>query len=68
MVKRFLRSGRLGFYVRVRREGVIEAGEPIHRVSSDAEAPTIADLALLEVSRRDDVAVLERAVRTRGGR
>jgi MOSC domain-containing protein YiiM len=64
MVKRFLRSGRLGFYVRVRREGVIEAGEPIHRVSSDAEAPTIADLALLEASRRDDVVLLRRAVRT----
>jgi MOSC domain-containing protein YiiM len=64
MVKRFLRSGRLGFYVRVRREGVIEAGEPIRRLGADPDAPTIADLALLEASGRDDVALLERAVRT----
>lgn len=64
MVKRFLRSARLGFYLRVRREGVIEAGEPIRHVGGDPEAPTIADLALLEASRRDDVVLLERAART----
>jgi len=64
MVKRFLRSGRLGFYVRVRREGVIEAGEPIRHVGRDPEAPTIADLALLETTRRGDRELVERAART----
>jgi len=64
MVKRFLRSGRLGFYLRVRREGVIEAGEPIRRLGGHPEAPTIAELALLETTRRGDRELVERAART----
>jgi MOSC domain-containing protein YiiM len=63
MVKRFLRSGRLGFYLRVRREGVIEAGDVVRRLASDPAAPTIADLALLETTERRNVALLERAAR-----
>jgi len=64
MVKRFLRSGRLGFYVRVLTEGVIEAGQEIRHAAAPADAPTIAELARLEASGRDDAALLERAVRT----
>jgi MOSC domain-containing protein YiiM len=63
MVKRFLQSGRLGFYLRVRREGTIEAGQPIQRLSRDPDAPTIADLALLEATGKEDRTLLERAVR-----
>jgi MOSC domain-containing protein YiiM len=63
MVKRFLRSGRLGFYLRVRREGVLEAGDAIRGLGGDPEAPTIAELALLETTHRGDVALLERAAR-----
>jgi MOSC domain-containing protein YiiM len=63
MVKRFLRSGRLGFYVRVLREGVIEAGQEIRRVGGDPDAVTIAELARLEAAERGNVALLERAVR-----
>ncbi|MDH3495561.1 MAG: MOSC domain-containing protein [Gemmatimonadota bacterium] len=62
MVKRFLRSRRLGFYLRVRHEGVIRAGDEIRRAGSDPTAPTIADLALLETTKRHDVALLQRAV------
>jgi len=64
MVKLFLRSGRLGCYFRVLREGVVRAGETVRRLSSDPDAPTIADLATLEATGRDDVPLLERAVRT----
>jgi len=64
MVKLFLQSGRLGFYVRVRREGVIETGDTIRISGADPAAPTIAELALLESAGRDDVPLLERAVRT----
>jgi MOSC domain-containing protein YiiM len=63
MVKRFLRSGRLGFYVRVLREGVIETGQEIRRVGGDPDAVTIAELARLEAAERGNVALLERAVR-----
>jgi MOSC domain-containing protein YiiM len=64
MVRRFLKSGRLGFYFRVRREGSLAAGETITRVvPGDADAPTIAELAALEAGRRKDRALLARAVR-----
>jgi MOSC domain-containing protein YiiM len=63
MVKRFLRSGRLGFYLRVLREGVLEAGDQVQIASRDLQAPTIADLALLESSERNNVALLEQAAR-----
>jgi MOSC domain-containing protein YiiM len=64
MVKRFLRSHRLGFYFRVRREGVLAAGDSITRIgSADPHAPTIAELARLESDGKRDVALLERAVR-----
>jgi MOSC domain-containing protein YiiM len=65
MVKHFLKSGRLGFYFRVRREGVLAAGDAITRVApGDPDAPTIAELAALEANGRKDVALLERAART----
>lgn len=60
--KRFLQSGRLGFYLRVVREGVIIRGDQIRQVASDGEAPTIADLALLEANDHDHVTLLQRAV------
>jgi len=64
MVKRFLRSGRLGFYLRVSTDGILEAGAEIRRVATDPDQPSIADLALLETTHRDDVALLERAARS----
>lgn len=65
MVKRFLRSGRLGFYFRVRLEGVLAAGDPVRRlIAASPDAPTVADLARLESSDRHDTALLERAART----
>jgi MOSC domain-containing protein YiiM len=65
MVKRFLKSGRLGFYFRVRREGTLAAGDGIARIApADPDAPTIAELAALEANGRKDRALLERAART----
>ena len=64
MGKHFLKSGRLGFYLRVRREGVLEAGDSITRVvAADPDAPTIAELVLLETVAKDDHMLLERAAR-----
>jgi MOSC domain-containing protein YiiM len=43
MGKHFLKSGRLGFYLRVRREGVLASGDAITRiVAGDPDAPTCA--------------------------
>src|SRR3989475_3585372 len=41
---RFLVSGRSGFYFRVTREGDVAAGDPIERLASTDDDPTIADV------------------------
>jgi MOSC domain-containing protein YiiM len=44
MVKRFLRSGRTGFYLAVLREGDIGAGDPLELVGEDDGHITVADV------------------------
>jgi MOSC domain-containing protein YiiM len=44
MVKRFLRSGRTGFYLAVLREGDIGAGDSIDLVAEDDSHITVADV------------------------
>jgi MOSC domain-containing protein YiiM len=63
MLRRFLESGRLGFYLRVRGVGIIPAGDVITPLARDSDAPTIAELGRLRTKERDDVRLLERAVR-----
>ena len=47
MVKRFLQSGRSGFYFAVVEEGDVAAGAPVEKVARDPEGISIADLARL---------------------
>lgn len=42
--KRFLASGRTGFYLRVLEEGEVGAGDPVVRVAGDASLPTILEV------------------------
>ncbi len=49
MVKRFLASGRTGFYLAVSREGEVGAGDVIELVSRDKNNVTIADVFRLYV-------------------
>ena len=44
MIKRFLASGRTGFYVAVSREGEVGAGDPIQREANGESELTIADI------------------------
>lgn len=44
IVKRFLRSGRTGFYLAVTREGEVVAGDSVTLESRDEEAITVADV------------------------
>ncbi len=62
MVKRFLRSGRSGFYFAVEREGELCAGDTIERLSRDPHGVTVADVARLYVRDEDDLPLLRRAV------
>jgi MOSC domain-containing protein YiiM len=47
MVKRFLRSGRTGFYVKVVREGQVAAGDAIELSDRDSHGVTVRDITSL---------------------
>jgi MOSC domain-containing protein YiiM len=61
MVRRFQESGRSGFYLSVASEGVIEAGDAIERVASDARRLSVADIVRLYDSGSRDVDGMLRA-------
>lgn len=61
MVKRFLRSGRSGFYLAVLREGDVGAGDPVERLGSDEPALSVAEIALLYNAEKPDQDILRRA-------
>jgi MOSC domain-containing protein YiiM len=65
MVKRFLASGRTGFYVAVKREGDVGVGDEIQLTARDGNAVPVSEITRLYVAKRwglDDIAVLQRAL------
>ena len=62
--KQFLASGRIGFYLRVAREGVIKAGDAVVRVGTDPEAFTVRGLSYLRYFDRGNVEGYRRAAET----
>jgi MOSC domain-containing protein YiiM len=66
MVRRFLASGRTGFYLAVVREGEVGAGDEIKLISRDENAVVVSEITRLYLAKRygeDDVASLRRALR-----
>jgi MOSC domain-containing protein YiiM len=66
MVKRFLASGRTGFYLAVAREGEVGAGDKINKIAEDPEGVPVSEITRLYITKRfssGDVAWLERALR-----
>jgi MOSC domain-containing protein YiiM len=63
MVKRFLHSGRNGFYLAVLSEGKVEAGDGIEVIARDADGVTVADIVELYTGVIDDRELLQRATR-----
>jgi MOSC domain-containing protein YiiM len=61
MVKRFLRSGRSGFYLGVERVGEVAAGDAIAVTAVDPGAVTVADVVGLYTVDRGDPVLLRRA-------
>ena len=61
IVKRFLASGRTGFYLSVVEEGVIAAGDEVTFVSRDAGRVSVADITRLYAYDREDLNALRRA-------
>jgi MOSC domain-containing protein YiiM len=65
MVKRFLASGRSGFYLAVAREGEVAAGDEIKRIAQDPNAVPVSEITRLYITKRfneEDVASLRRAL------
>jgi MOSC domain-containing protein YiiM len=65
MVRRFLESGRSGFYLAVLREGEVGAGDPIEVTEREAHGVTVADIVALYHADADNEALLRRAVEVR---
>jgi MOSC domain-containing protein YiiM len=66
MVKKFLASGRGGFYLAVTREGEVSAGDEISLISRDDNAVRVTEITRLYVTKRfapDDADSLQRAMR-----
>jgi MOSC domain-containing protein YiiM len=65
IVKRFLESGRTGFYFAVNREGEVGAGDEIKLIGRDPNGVPISDLTRLYIAKsydEDDVNSLRRAL------
>ena len=62
ILKRFLRSGRTGFYFSVSREGEVGAGDAFEQLSRDEHNVTVADITRLYASDRDDLHTMRRAL------
>ena len=52
MVKRFLASGRMGFYVAVTREGEVGAGDEVKVIGRDANAVPVGEITRLYIGKR----------------
>jgi MOSC domain-containing protein YiiM len=66
MVRRFLASGRTGFYLAVTREGSVGAGDEIKMIAPDPFAVPVSEITRLYIAKRysaDDVISLRRALR-----
>src|SRR5579872_4115843 len=66
MVKRFLASGRSGFYLAVTREGEVGAGDQMTPLSQDPNAVPVSAITRLYIAKRystDDLQLTHRALR-----
>ncbi len=62
IVKRFLQSGRTGFYFSVLQEGRVQEGDSIERVTHSDQGVAVADVARLYTTDRENVELLRRVV------
>ena len=62
ILKRFLASGRTGFYLPVEREGEVGAGDEIELLGRDKNNVTVADIVRLYARDKGDLELMRRAV------
>jgi len=63
IVKRFLASGRLGFYFKVVVEGEVAAGDPVLLAERASGSVAVSEITRLYARDKDDLAGLQRMVR-----
>ena len=61
IVKRFLQSGRSGFYLSVLGEGQVTAGDSVERITRDERGVTVADIVNLYKADKTNQDLLRRA-------
>ncbi len=66
MLKRFLRSGRTGCYLRVLEEGEVAAGAPLELVARDPAGVPVSELTRVYAGARDDLPAIERLLAAHG--
>jgi len=65
MIKRFLRSGRTGFYLKVVKEGEVGRGDSIGLLSRDYGSVTIAELTDVYLHKKNDPTAVGRVLRVK---
>jgi len=63
IIKKFLESGRSGFYLAVVEEGMVESGQTIERIYRDENGVTVGDMNRLYLHGASDAALVRRALR-----
>ena len=63
MVKKFLASGRTGFYFAVTKEGIVKAGDSIEFLGGDQQSVNVADITRVYAFERDDVETIREAMK-----
>jgi MOSC domain-containing protein YiiM len=62
IIKRFLQSGRSGFYFAVLEEGEVGAGDQFQIIENDAHGIKVSDITRLYVREKDNSVLLRRAI------
>jgi MOSC domain-containing protein YiiM len=62
MVRRFLESGRSGYYLRIAKEGYVEAGDEIELLSRDPAHVAVSEITRLIAHDRRDTEALRRVL------
>ncbi|MEW5957588.1 MAG: MOSC domain-containing protein [Chloroflexota bacterium] len=62
IIKRFLQSGRSGFYLAVLQEGDVGAGDEVEFIERDPHQVTVADIVRLYVKEKDNLELLQRVI------
>ena len=62
IIKRFLASGRTGFYLAVRQEGEVGAGDSIDLIEKSKDSLRVSDITALYTHEKHNVGLLRRAM------